>query len=328
VAAPGSYLPSREPFEISDMLEQMSTTIVKITATVDVLTAQVQHVLDTVVVTVDNANTVITAVSEDVTVIARSGARISDDLAEITAQVRDGRGTIPRLLNDEALYRRIAATVEHGAAIAADAQKVVADVRATVERLQTGDTGVSGLTSDLRQTLAEARSAMSGFADNMDALKRNFLFRGFFNRRGYFDLNTLSPEEYRQGALTDGGKRPAVRIWLTGDVLFAGSPDAAPVLTADGRGRLDGAVSTFLDRLPAGVLMVEGYSRQGTQEEQYRTARARAAVVRDYLIAHFGLDPERTGLMPLGDGAVEDAPIASWTGEGIAVAYYGAAVSR
>ena len=53
----------------------------------------------------------------------------------------------------------------------------------------------------------DARSAMTSFADNMEALKHNFLFRGFFNDRGYFNLAGVSPSQYRAGLLTRGNRR-------------------------------------------------------------------------------------------------------------------------
>ena len=48
-----------------------------------------------------------------------------------------------------------------------------------------------GVTTNLQQTLDDARSAMSAFAENMEALKHNFLVRGFFNDRGYFNLASI-----------------------------------------------------------------------------------------------------------------------------------------
>jgi len=35
-------------------------------------------------------------------------------------------------------------------------------------------------------------------AEDTEALKHNFFFKGFFNRRGYYSLASLSPQEYRQ----------------------------------------------------------------------------------------------------------------------------------
>ena len=60
----------------------------------------------------------------------------------------------------------------------------------------------------MQMTLTHAREATSDLADNMEALKRNFLLRGYFNRRGYFDLDDISPADYRDGVL-ENGKRKA-----------------------------------------------------------------------------------------------------------------------
>ena len=54
--------------------------------------------------------------------------------------------------------------------------------------------------------------------------------------------------------------------------------------------------------------MVEGYSQDGLVAEQYLVSRARAALVRDYLIGRFHLDPDAVGLMPLGRKAIAESP--------------------
>jgi len=69
----------------------------------------------------------------------------------------------------------------------------------------------------------------------MDALKRNFLLRGFFNRRGYFDLSQISPTDYRNGKLTAGNKRHGVRVWLSSAVLFETDPDTKVERLTDDR---------------------------------------------------------------------------------------------
>ncbi|PYR62425.1 MAG: hypothetical protein DMF91_06765 [Acidobacteria bacterium] len=78
----------------------------------------------------------------------------------------------------------------------------------------------------------------------MDALKRNFLLRGFFNRRGYFDLSQISPTDYRNGRLTAGDKRHAVRVWLSSAVLFETDPDPK--------------TERFLDRITNCIVIIEG----------------------------------------------------------------------
>jgi len=163
---------------------------------------------------------------------------------------------------------------------------------------------------------------MAGFSENMEALKHNFLLRGFFNKRGYFNLTDLSPVAYRQGALTAGGERAPVRVWLSAAVLFTKSSDGsnAESLTSDGKSRLDSAIASYLDYLPGGVLTVEGYAQAGTRDEQFVRARARAAAAREHLIGRFSLDPQMTGLISLGADAADSPNDGTW--DGIALAVY------
>ena len=93
------------------------------------------------------------------------------------------------------------------------AQKTVANLRDATEQaksaladFRSGNGPVKGLTGSLAETLNYARDAMADLADNTEALKHNFLFRGFFNRRGYFDIDEITVERYRAGALESGGR--------------------------------------------------------------------------------------------------------------------------
>ena len=93
------------------------------------------------------------------------------------------------------------------------------EARAAIADLRGENGPIKGLTGDVQQTLHSARDAMTDLAETTEALKRNFFFRGFFNRRGYFDLDDVSVAQYRQGALETEDRR-VLRIWLGADVLF------------------------------------------------------------------------------------------------------------
>jgi hypothetical protein len=155
----------------------------------------------------------------------------------------------------------------------------------------------------------------------MDAMKRNFLLRGFFKNRGYFDLAELSPAAYRQGALTKGSDRQVTRVWLRSDLLF--EPDSDPLgaerLTAAGQAQVDATFAPFLEHVASGVLIVEGYAQQGPLEAQYLRSRARAATVRDYLIGKFQVDPQSSAAMPLGAESTGSPGGAAWDGVALAV---------
>ncbi len=238
----------------------------------------------------------------------------------MTTSVREGQGTLGKLFTDDQLYGHVRQVAANAESMTTDAKAVIAQARETLTGLKGAEGPVVGLAGNLRQTLDDARSAMSGFAENMDALRHNFLLRGFFNARGYYNLEQISPAEYRSGALA-GGRRTPVRVWLGTDRVF--EPDAeegALRLSEDGRRRLDAAIAPYLDRVADGVLMVEGLASEGGRDEQFLLSRARAVIVRDYLIDRFHLEPRSTGVMPLGSEPSPGAPATSW--DGIALAFF------
>jgi phospholipid/cholesterol/gamma-HCH transport system substrate-binding protein len=313
-APPGSTIPSREPFQLAQLMQQMGETVSKVNATIDEMSGGIEHAVTSLGLTVDNANALISDVRDEVKSMASAGARISNDVAEITEGVRRGEGTVGKLVKDDELYQRITRIARSAEDIVGDTRDVIRQARKTFEGIDSKEGPIATVTANLQQTLDDAQSAMAGFADNMEALKRNFLFRGFFNDRGYFNLSDISPADYREGVLAAGGDRRPVRVWLRSGVLFEGD-----ALTEDGRRRLDSAMAPFLGYLPGGVLMVEGYAQGGTQDEQFLIARARAAIVRDYLIGKFHFEPRATGLMPLGARAVDSPDGDAWDGVALAL---------
>jgi phospholipid/cholesterol/gamma-HCH transport system substrate-binding protein len=316
-----STIPSQEPFEIADLLQQMSETVKTVNATIDDMKDDVQYAVQTIGETVDNANTLISDVSDDVKTMASAGARISGDVAEITDSIRSGRGTIGKLVNDDELFRRMNGIAKSAEEISDNVREVVAKTRDAIDNFQSKNGPVQGVTADLKQTLGGAREAMAGLAENMEALKHNFLFRGYFKSRGYFSLSQISPAEYRKGAVTANGERQPVRVWLAAPVLFEIDPETdRERLSDEGKARLDSAIEPFLDRLTDVVSMVEGYSQLPTHDERYLQSLDRAASVREYLIGRFRLDPQSVGAMPLENESPGSPNGGPW--EGVALAFF------
>src|SRR5687767_4236835 len=179
----------------------MSGTIDMVNTMIVDVKAELEGALVAVSGVAKDAQALMDAVGQDVRVILASTEKITTDITAIVDGVRKGRGTVGRLVNDDSLY----ASIRN---IMGDAEKAVANVREASEEAKgaiadfRGDNGpVRGITGGLQQTLTSARDAMSDLSETTEALKRNFFFRGFFNRRGYFDLDDVSTAEYRQGAL-------------------------------------------------------------------------------------------------------------------------------
>jgi phospholipid/cholesterol/gamma-HCH transport system substrate-binding protein len=315
LAPPGSTIAGKEPFDIADLLDQMGGTIRRVNLTIDDLKDDVQRAVHEIGSTAMNANELLTAVSADVKTMASSGSRIAGDIAEISNGIKDGKGTLGKFVKDDEFYLRATAIARSAEEIAANTRDVIAEAHRTLETFNAKDGPVQGVTSSVRQTLDDASAAMSGFAENMDALKHNFLVRGFFNKRGYFDLADISPAQYRQGVASLTKSRRVERLWLRSDDLFAsaGGSDSES-LTAAGKAHLNAALVPFLEHAATFVLIVEGYAHDGLPDEQYVRSRARAAMVRQYLIGRLHLDPQATGLMPMGAEATASPDGTRWDG--------------
>ncbi len=321
-----STIQSRDPLDIADLLQQMSDTLALVNQTIDELKGDVQQAIQTVTDTAGEARDLIVASRGDIDEIAKNARRMALDMRLVMDDVAGGRGTVGRLLHDDALYR-------DAQRIAAEAEQVVANLRQVAEQARQAVTdfngkisgregSAQGLAADLRQTVAHARDAMADLADDAEALKRNFLFRGFFNRRGYFDLDDVSPEAYRSGALA-GKDRRALRIWLDASYLFETDGQGGERLTDQGRARLDSAMSQFLKYPPTSPLVVEGYADEPTADARYVQARRRASLVRAYLTSKFSLDGNRVGLIALGNQAPASAdPPSGMSLRGVALALF------
>ena len=319
-------IPSREPFQISDLMQQAAETVRLITDTVQALRGDAERAVHQIALTAEDAHALVEDIRPDLAAIARHGSRIAADTSDILATINQGEGTVGKLIKDDALYTQMRDITARAQEIAAETQLVMQNVRRVTEeargaiadfRSPSGPT--QGLMADMRVTLSQAREATADLADNMEAMKRNFLLRGFFNERGYFDLNAISPNEYRKGVL-ENGNRKAMRIWLDEAVLFDTTADGTEVLTDGGRARVDSAMATYLEYLPDNPVVIEGYATEGTTGERFQRARARAGLVREYVLRRYELMPQHTGYIALGADAEASPSGDSW--DGVAVTLF------
>jgi phospholipid/cholesterol/gamma-HCH transport system substrate-binding protein len=318
--APGETIPGRDPFDLADLLQQASETIRTINTSVTALASEIEVAVATVSTTARHASVLVQDVGDDVRVISEAGARIASDMQAISRDVRSGRGTVGKLVTDDELYRRATEIARQVEETIGNVQAATAQARQALASFTAKDGPAQGLSGDVRQTMDQAREAMSDLAENAEALKHNWFFRGFFKRRGYFDLNDLTVQEYVEGAL-DGDTRKPLRIWLRGPLLFEEVPGAGNVLSEGGRARLDSAMSTFLRYPRNSPLVIEGYATAPTRDERFLRARDRSAAVLEYLREKFQLDGEHVAIMPIGAPA-PGSPGGGDTWDGVALALF------
>jgi phospholipid/cholesterol/gamma-HCH transport system substrate-binding protein len=305
VVEPGDTIAGNDPIEFADLIQEGRETFRTVSREVSTVRTDVSSALLALTATVEATNEVIGDVGKDLGTLTATSARLVEDVQGTVADgrallnnVRAGQGTIGQLLTDRSLYDRMTG-------IGREAEQTVRNLRETTDRARTALEGFAAptgtgqqITQTLRNTLAAVQEVTSDLAEATEALKRNFLFRGFFRDRGFFDLDTVSREAYQSGVL-EGDERTALRIWIDADVLFERGPDGLERITTGGRRRLDSAMADFVRYPRDSPLVVEGYARGLDGEAPYLISESRAQLVRDYLVARFRRQTTLTGVMPM-----------------------------
>jgi phospholipid/cholesterol/gamma-HCH transport system substrate-binding protein len=345
-AADGDVLAGEEPFEFGDLMTRAEEMIGILQDEVVKVSAEVDTVIGKVVVIADDAEAFIGEIRPDVTRAMRNVEGVTGDVQTLVAGVKGGQGTVGKLFADDKLYSEMRSSVDvfrktadNVQATTADVKKMVAeldekgvvdDVKQTMGNVKDATAKVNGLlqdmkpegsegiVSDVQDTMAFAREAMQDFSEGGEALKRNFLLRGFFKKRKFYDLDEIPVDEYRSGEMAPG--YPIARSWLAADGLFGTDEDGKLTLTAGGEREVQNAVAPYLETIRKNPIIVEGYAAGGDAARNYVVSQNRAAAVRDYLVKYFQIRATYVGVMPMGKVASEEKPDAYW--EGVALVRY------
>ena len=169
------------------------------------------------------------------------------------------------------------------------------DFASVASKINSGKGTVGALIND-RSMYQKASAGVSNFQDDMEALKHNFLLRGFFRQRGYEDDSELA--KHAISAMPAG--TPLKQFTYDAAKIFgkrnqdAKLKDSKPL---DEAGR-------FLESNPFGVAVVAvSTGPTGDTGQDHKLAEARAAVVREYLADHFHFDDTRLKTLAVGKSA-------------------------
>lgn len=313
----GGTIAGAEPLDLAEMMQKLNETVDMVTVMIKDVKGGIDEALTAITATAVDAQALMKDAGAEIRAITASTQRLTGDLQAIVAGVRQGRGAIGKLLNDDEIYTRVRS-------IAAEAEKTMIDLRAAaagakdaVNDFRGEDGPMRGVMGDLQLAITAARETMTDLADNAEALKRNFLFRGFFNRRGFFDLQDVSLEDYRRGVL-ESDTRKVLRIWASAEVIFEQTAEGGERLTDDGRRRIDSAMAPYLRYPRTTPIVVEGYADGQTSDARFLLSRTRAQMVRDYIVGRFGLDARYVAVMPMGVEAPDSPRDGRWQGVALA----------
>jgi phospholipid/cholesterol/gamma-HCH transport system substrate-binding protein len=188
------------------------------------------------------------------------------NLSSISAKINQGQGTIGALINDKKMYTELDQT-----------------------------------TVGMRDTVIHAQAGIADFQENMEALKQNFLLRGYFKKRGYEDSADLAKD-----AISRLPEASPLKTFTYEPKRLFDKIDTAKLKNQDS---LDGA-GQFLAANEFGIAVVVVHSGMiGDAQKDLVLTQARAAVVRAYLVGNFGFDDTQLKTLGIGKkiGANADA---------------------
>ena len=194
--------------------------------------------------------------------------RATASLQSISAKIDGGQGTAGALVNDKRLYSNLEQT-----------------------------------TSAMRDTMVHAQAGVTDFQENMEAMKHNFLLRGYFKSRGYEDSSELAKNEIEKLPQST----PIKEFTFPSKQLF----DKQDSAKLKNQKSLNPGGEFLANNQFAFAVVVVSAGAEGDAQKQLVLTQARAMVVREYLIEHFGFDD--TQLRTLGMGKQTDAkPDVGW----------------
>ncbi len=341
----GATLPSKEPFDLAAVLERGSGLLDDVHGTLTDIRPRINTTLDTITKTVDHADRLIVGVQPNLNKVAADATRITGRIDGLLTDLNEGKGPAGLLLKDEATKQQLQATllnikqasanIDQASAradqtladfqsreLTAKLQATLVNVQAVTQQLDTtlkealanDNVGQDGA-ANLRETLSNLNRSTANLADDTEALKHNFFFRGFFKKRGFYSLDQLTPDEYVQAC--ERQKAPGSRKWLQASTLLENDANGQEQLSTIGRRQIDSEVGTMVDSLPQRLIVVEGYSVEGSPDQQFLTSRKRADLVRHYLEIHYHLRHSSIGIVALRDKPPENAGQNTWNGAAI-----------
>ena len=190
-------------------------------------------------------------------------AQTTANLNSISTKMDNGSGTVGALVNDRKLYNNLEQT--------------------------------SSLAKD---TIAAAETGMIDFQEDMEALKHNFLLRGYFKKRGYESSADLAKNEIENlpaSAILREFTFEARKLFDKQDSNKLKKTDALKV------------VGESLAESDFGLAVIAvSTGMTGDTDKSLVLARARTKAIRDYLVDHYAFDDTSLKTVAIGkqaDGA-------------------------
>jgi len=326
-AAPLTTLPSQEPVDMSKLLERGLVLLKDADTNVNQIGAKLDGTLDGVKTTVANVNDVVVGLKQgrgpagmlirDETVASNIRRSITN-VKHATAALDRASGRVDAMTADiqsRGVTKKVDDTISSAREAAAKINDSTKQVHQTIATATKPDEQGVDAGTNVREALSNLNAASANMSEDGEALKHNFLLRGYFRRRGYYSLTNLSPDTYRKDRLFTNPANE--RAWLSATELFRKEGNVE-VLSAEGKNVLNAAMDKFGESVFDRPIVIEGYSNgsdpPNDPADPVSSSRHRAILVREYLQSRFQLYPSNLGIVPLKSSPPNGVGHSEWDG--------------
>jgi len=125
----------------------------------------------------------------NIDVVSNNILQMSDDLGHVVTEVKTGKGLLATLIKDTIITNDLSKAVKEIKSAGEQINTSSADLRLIMHNINTGKGTISTLVNDtasansLKRSLDNIEVSTQKFSENMEALKHNFLFKGYFKKQ-------------------------------------------------------------------------------------------------------------------------------------------------
>jgi phospholipid/cholesterol/gamma-HCH transport system substrate-binding protein len=189
------------------------------------------------------------------------------------------------------------------------ADQILDTTQAALQNVQAASGDLSGITSKINQgrgtigalvndksVYQQAAASVTALNEDAQALKHNFLLRGFFRNRGYEDTAELAKHQVAQLP----AQSPQKAFAYDSNKVFD-KPDSAKLKNQ----KVLSEAGKYLETETFGLAVIKSSTgMKGDSDKAHELTQARAYVAREYMVQNFKLDDQR--IKTMGAGKTQD----------------------
>ncbi len=120
---------------------------------------------------------------------SQNTSQATADLKKLVSEINTGDGLVTKLIKDSTYAETFDSALANVALVGNNAKEMSEDLKEVIDKFNDENNAIGVLLADsafankLRKTLNNARSASAKLDQNMEAMRHNFLFRGYFRKQ-------------------------------------------------------------------------------------------------------------------------------------------------